>query len=390
MILKGVRVAMGANLSWQRDLIIRYGRISFSSKTRSTRVSTLDLSGFMVLPGLVNAHDHLEFNLFPRLGRGPYPNAAAWAKDIYRPQEEPIAKHLQVPKPLRLWWGGLKNLLSGVTSVVHHNPYDPAVFDRDFPVRVIRRFGWAHSLAFSADVVNCFRHTPSGAPFIMHAAEGTDEQSRREIHCLKKAQVLRPSTVLVHGVAINSEDVDVLRSAGASLIWCPSSNLFTLGQTLSPEVLHSGVPIALGSDSALTAGGDLIDEIELASHYVNLGRVYGMVTGEAARILRLGEGQGMIQEGGFADLLVVHAQNSTPAAALAGLRPELVFLKGQLKLISASLASHLRLNDLPGFEPVEIEGRGKWLVEAKVRSFVAATQRVLGEDFCLAGRRVIA
>lgn len=64
--------------------------------------SSLDLSGHMRLPGLVNAHDHLEFNLFPPLGNGPYANAAEWARDIYHPDRSPIREHLMVPKPIRL------------------------------------------------------------------------------------------------------------------------------------------------------------------------------------------------------------------------------------------------------------------------------------------------
>jgi hypothetical protein len=64
----------------------------------------LPLDGFLVLPGLVNAHDHLEFNLFPNLGRGPYPNAAAWAEDIYYPACPPIRENLLVPKSTRLQW----------------------------------------------------------------------------------------------------------------------------------------------------------------------------------------------------------------------------------------------------------------------------------------------
>lgn len=383
-------MAAGPNTSHQSDLTIRYGRVFFAPKTRTARDQTLDLRDYMVLPGLINAHDHLEFNLFPRLGRGPYANADEWAKDIYKPLEEPLVQHLRVPKPLRLWWGGLKNLLCGVTCVAHHNPYDPATFEDGFPINVVRRFGWAHSVTFSSDVEKSFRRKPSGSPFIIHAGEGTDEQSRREFQRLRNAQVLQSSTVLVHGVALGSEELTFLKNCGASLVWCPTSNLFTLGQTLSAETLNSGIPIALGSDSALTARGDLRDEIECAVRYVDPARVYGMVTGAPARILRLTAGQGIIQEGSFADLLVVRAQGDSPASALSGLHPEMVFLKGRLKLISAALAADLGMNDLPEFEAIEIEGRGKWLVKASVRSSVALTESVLGTGAFLAGRRVIA
>ena len=37
------------------------------------RLADLDAEGFPKFLGLINAHDHLEFNLFPQLGRRPLP-----------------------------------------------------------------------------------------------------------------------------------------------------------------------------------------------------------------------------------------------------------------------------------------------------------------------------
>src|SRR5262249_17138935 len=156
----------------------------------------IDTRGYVALPGLLNAHDHLEFNLFPRLGRGPYPNATAWARDIYRPDADPVRRQLAMPKSERLRWGGLKNLLSSVTTVMHHNPYDP-VFDENFPVRVVRRYGWAHSPAFSPDLGKAYRTAPPDVPFIIHAAEGIDSCSAAEIHALDAQGALGPNTVVV-------------------------------------------------------------------------------------------------------------------------------------------------------------------------------------------------
>jgi len=104
------------------------------------------------------------------LGRRHYANAQDWARDIYHPDQSPIREHLEVPKALRLRWGGLRNLASGVTTVCHHNPYE-LVFHDDFPVRVLERCGWAHSLAFEADIQKRFEATPAGAPFLIHAGE---------------------------------------------------------------------------------------------------------------------------------------------------------------------------------------------------------------------------
>ena len=148
----------------------RIAGLAFSSE------SALDLSGFFLLPGLINAHDHLEFSLFPNIGDGPYQNAAEWAADIHENHAALIELHRKVPRPVRLWWGGIRNLLCGVTTVCHHNPITPELLDPGFPVRIVTDFGWAHSLSLDPQLASKFAKSPSDAPFILHAAEGVDRR----------------------------------------------------------------------------------------------------------------------------------------------------------------------------------------------------------------------
>jgi cytosine/adenosine deaminase-related metal-dependent hydrolase len=373
------------------DLTIRHGRICPFDEGAGVAVE-YDLTGHLLLPGLINAHDHLEFNLFPRLGNRHYANATEWASDVHRPAEHPVKEHLQVPKRARLLWGGIKNLLSGATTVSHHNPYDPAVFNSGFPVRVPERVGWAHSLEFSKDLLECYRRTPEPWPFIVHAAEGSDECARAEIPQLDHMGVLTQRTVLVHAVAAAAAEVETMKSRGASVVWCPSSNLFTLGRTLSPRMFEAGVPIVLGTDSAMTAEGDLIDEMQVARATGRLSaeRLYAMVTTDAARALRLADGQGTIQPGGVADFVAVEDRGQTPAEALEHFHPEVTFVRGQLALASDHFAGRANDLDTRGMEPLHMEGRGHWLVRAPVAQLLALASDALGSDVRLAGRRISA
>ena len=326
----------------------------------------LDLDGLQVLPGLINAHDHLQFALFPRLGSGPYANATEWARDIYHPDCDPVRRHLLVPKHLRLIWGGLRNLAAGVTTVSHHDAYQPS-FDEDFPVRVIHEYGWAHSLTFTEDVRARFEATPCGAPFVIHLGEGTDASAAEEILHLHELGALDRRTVLVHAVGLTSAGWDLVRAAGASVIWCPRSNLFTLGKTLSMAALE-GIPVALGTDSSLTTEGDLLDELD---HIGEIGRSKTCPTA-AARILRLPP-----------------RPDDWIAASKFGEPPELVVIGGRIHLISPELATALPPRLRREFHPLKIQHRPPVLARWNIPQLLEDTRQSLDSGtVLLAGREV--
>ena len=353
---------------------------------RDTRHGALDLTGYVLLPGLINAHDHLEFALFPNLGRpsdqSPFRNATEWAQEIHQVYAHTIAQHLQVPLETRLWWGAIRNLLAGVTTVCHHNPLHPALTVPGFPIRVLGNLGWAHSLAFDPNIVARFQCTPADSPFIIHAAEGTDPQSCNEIMELDRLHLLDDRTVLVHGLALGPRQVALLSQRGAAVILCPTSNRFLFNQTLSTDLLTAIERKALGSDSPLTASGDLLDELHYlhSEQAVDPAILYNLVTTNPAEVLRLKQGEGRIMSGKRADFIAVRDIQSTPAQTLAQLTSadvELVVLEGRVQVASPTLYARLPEHHRSGLHLLEIEGIERY-VRAPLPHLFESAEQILG------------
>jgi cytosine/adenosine deaminase-related metal-dependent hydrolase/SAM-dependent methyltransferase len=394
--LGGSRLALGPTESTLARLELTNGRIaaihSEPSQGHSPRGARLaaDLTGFLIIPGLINAHDHLEFALFPRLGKGEYRNFTQWANDIHQPTVSPIREHRAVPKAARLWWGAIRNLLCGVTTVCHHNPYVPEVFDGEFPLRVLRDFGWAHSIPMEPDFARKQADTPPKHPFILHLGEGTDASSAGELFDLDRAGALTARTVVVHGLALNEDALLLLKERGAGLVWCPSSNVFLFGRTHSRERLRVPPRVALGSDSSLTARGDLLDEVQFARDMVGLtaGEVYAQVTVDAARVLHLGLGEGSLRVGALADLIAIRDKDLTPAETLARSTyrdVELVIVGGRVQLASSRCKEELQPELTEGLERLKVDGHVRW-IRAPVAKLFEDTRRVLGHRLTMNGR----
>jgi cytosine/adenosine deaminase-related metal-dependent hydrolase len=305
-----------------RTLRIRRGRIDGLDVAPDTGDEVVDLDGSFVFPGLINAHDHLELNSQPRLKwRDHYGNASEWIADFQPRFKTDPALAVTTAETLddRLWVGGLKNLLAGVTTVCHHNPMHRAL-RRRFPVRVVQRFGYSHSLHIDGEAVATSHHqTPADWPWMIHAAEGLDEAARAELQAFDRLGCLTPNTVFIHGVAFCRAAADRVIAAGAGLVWCPSSNQFLFDATADVRAFDDADRLALGSDSRLSGERDLLDELK-AAHSTRQLSAEGLartVTTGAAQLLRLQDG-GRLSVGAPADVTVLRSAESCPFETLVG------------------------------------------------------------------------
>ncbi len=258
----------------------------------------LDCRDADIRPGLINAHDHLHRNHYGRLGRPTYPNAYCWADDIQRRYRRRIARCHRLPRREALLAGAWKNLFAGVTTVVHHDPWE-SDFEHDFPIKVAR--------VASADSIGRAEQldAPGQGPLCLHVAEGMDSVAAREVTALERRGLLNRRLIAVHGVGLDADGIERFRRAGAALVWCPTSNQFLFGRTAPGELLHDGIDVLIGSDSRLTGEGDLLDDLQAARtcRLVDDARLADAIGTIAAR--RLGVAEPSLEPGHAADLILL-------------------------------------------------------------------------------------
>ncbi len=381
----GVILESATVVTWrgaeQRDVMFAGGAFVDSPPADAQRV---DASGYCVFPGLVNAHDHLQLNCIPSLpGDVRFGDSYEWIDAFEQFMQQPaVAEAARRPADTRSWHGAYKNVLAGVTTVGHHDPRHAAHDHAGFPVGLPRDMGWCHSLGlgtpagersprYGPSVRASFAKTDRTRPWVIHLAEGVNDVARRELAQLREYGCLAVTTVLVHGVGLSDEDTDRVVAAGASVVWCPSSNLRMFGQTLRPRRLLEARRIALGTDSRLTGSRDLLDELRVAAANSDLSprELLWLVTDGARSVLRLPRNE--LRPGHVADLMMLRRVGDPYESLLAAERGDVcaVVREGRVQLADTDLSALFSQNQPQ--QAVQVDGREKVMAGAAMRTDAA-------------------
>ena len=254
----------------------------------------LDLSGMLVMPGLVNAHTHAAMTFLRGLADDM--PLMDWLQQKIFPVEQGLT-----PDLVRLGslLGFAEMLRTGTTSCVDMYIFEAAVLeaadkaglrclagegvfnfpsaccpDADAALACTREMAqrWAghdrlhvavmpHSVytTTAAQLTACRELADDlGLPLHIHLAETRQETALSlEQHGLRpvahadRLGLLRPGTILAHVVDVDADEIALLARRGVSVVHNPSSNMkLASGVAPVPAMLDAGVRLALGSDGA--------------------------------------------------------------------------------------------------------------------------------------------
>jgi cytosine/adenosine deaminase-related metal-dependent hydrolase len=283
----------------------------------------VDLAGRLLLPGLVNAHDHLDASTLPPLADRVYPGGVAWSAALAARQDEPaVLSAMAVPLADRLFLGGLRNLLAGATAVLHHGAFHRSLARPEFPIRVLERYQFAPS-ASTEGLRRTYRTTDRRIPWVVHAAEGTDDQARGELDRLQRENVLRQNTVIIHGIALPAERRPAVAAARACVVWSPEAGRRLYAATADVAGLRAaGVRVGLGAESPACGVRDALSNLAAAHREALFSDddLLALATTASAEVARLPAGG--VTPGAVADLIAVDStrrflEGHRPAVALA-------------------------------------------------------------------------
>ena len=388
-LLKGANAVSPGEEPRFGDLCISEGRLREQADGSPVEI---DVSGLLVFPSPINAHDHLLGSWAPRIGEGPYRNVYEWLDLLHAPSHPGRKERDGNPGDEVYMLGAYKNLCGGAASVVDHYVRKEDGFWEQYPIRIFHRFGrtWTmrEETGWGGPIEEELDAAGEKLPYIIHISEGVDEETAGELKRLAERGGVRSNSLLVHGVAFTDSDMDVISESGASVAWCPASNMFLYERTLDvAQALRRGINICIGTDSALSGTGNILEEVRFGADTYR--KMYGepldgnvlfeMLTCNAAKALLVEDELGRLNPGCLADLLITEPKSDDPVASFLETRPDDIdlLLVGGRPAFGSARHEELFKRQCEIYSSVSVGGKEK-LVIGDVPGLLGGIEKRLG------------
>jgi 5-methylthioadenosine/S-adenosylhomocysteine deaminase len=335
-----------------------------------TARETLDATGKLVIPGLINGHTHVPMTLFRGLADDLDLNE--WLTKYIFPAEAKNVTEDFVRAGTQL---GLAEMIRGGTTTYCDMYYfEDAIAEEtsragmrgvlgetviDFPVADNKTF--EEALRYTEKFVNRWKgdalitaaiapHAPytvseehlkawralsdkTGAPLVIHVSESrkevddiTKSKGARPVDYLARIGFLNNRVIAAHMVFPSPEEIEVLKRLGVGVVHNPQSNMkLASGVAPVPQMLAADLALGLGTDGAASNNDlNMWEEMDTAAklHKVMSGdpkvvsaqEAFELATVRGARSLHMEREIGSIETGKRADLVIVDLDdlNQTP------------------------------------------------------------------------------
>ncbi len=256
-------------------------------------------NGPVIAPGLINAHDHTDYNTAPpiQVGMTRWDHRNGWRKGtggemkLSEPQTSNDASVIGAAE-LRFVMGGatsilgsggvhgfLRNLAAYPDTTLTEGLVGQTVFFDTFPLGDSSGTEIPSGCTYTG--VRSTGSAFSGGVYAPHIAEGVNAAAENEFTCAQGTyHLVTAQTSIIHGVGLTGADIQKIAAASAKLIWSPRSNIALYGNTAEiPTFKALGVPIALGTDWLASGSMNMLRELKCADS-MNKDYFHGALTDE--------------------------------------------------------------------------------------------------------------
>ncbi len=358
---KDRRVIENGAVAIKSGKIVAVGTRAQVMRNRTAR-QTINATGKVVIPGLINTHTHVPMSLFR--GIADDLDLQEWLTKYIFPAEAKNVDEPFVRAGTRL---GLAEMIRGGTTTYCDMYYfEDAIADEtkkagmrgvlgetiiDFPVPDNKT--WEDGLAYTERFIKKWQndslivpavapHAPYTvsqqhllqardlsnrlkAPLLIHLAEANTEtefiqqkhHGMRPVEFVESIGFLTNRTIAAHVIQANEAELDLLKKHDVGVGHCPQSNMkLAAGTSPVPAMLRKGIRVGLGTDGA-ASNNDLSmwEEMDTAAklHKLVSGdpktlsaeQVFAMATIGGANALHMENLIGSVEEGKLADIVIV-------------------------------------------------------------------------------------